>query len=112
MIPVIVACAKKCLECFILTHLVPRRTCVIGTIIILLLQVWKLGQGEVEKFAQASGRAGWQAVRLGSSPQVHAILPACVSPSLLSQDQTEGSGQARFTSGGHSSLTATGPEEM
>lgn len=35
----------------------PYKTCLVDTIIILFLQVWKLGHGEVEKFSEVSGRA-------------------------------------------------------
>lgn len=45
----------------VVIHLVPQELCVVGTIIILILQVRKLGQREVEKFVQASGKARWKA---------------------------------------------------
>lgn len=72
----------------VVIHLVPQELCVVGTIIILILQVRKLGQREVEKFVQASGKPGGRLQSLCSVVQPHVILPLsiCISPNLLTQN--------------------------
>lgn len=62
---------------------------------ILILQVKKLGHKEVEKCAQASGRARWEAPEpLCSLEELHVTLPLSIhiSRTLLTQNLLKGLG--------------------